>query len=428
MTDRGARAAVQLEADQLEELQQVVRMLLAQPLVTTTWPRPGALVAVRRFETVLRNEFGRVLGYRLDVGRTCARLYRRPATLATTRGARSRTDRPLGPLACSYLCLVLAAAEGLGEQTTASQVADEVQRLRAGDDTLPVDLTHYGQRRAFVDALKWMEDRGVLQLRDGEADQWLSEADGDALYDVDRDMVSRLLVTAPSVLRDVDTVADFLVEPHTASEDANLQRLRHRIGRRLVGDPVVNLADLTGDELAHLRHRRTRIVADIERLTGCPVEIRAEGMVLVDADRHPMSAESFPASGTEAQAALLWGSALATGLDASDGNGPGRTVDVGAAPPPPSPWSAIPAATVDATWDAVVDRYQSRFKAEYKESPDRLRPVALALLERFGLIETDDDGSVRGHAALARYRPSAMDQAAIDPVEPEPTASLWDPA
>jgi uncharacterized protein (TIGR02678 family) len=131
------RAAVNLEPAQLEDMQRAARILLAHPIVTERWPKAGALVSVRRWETVLRTEFDRVLGYRLDVGRTCARLYRRPATLGTNRGAETRTGRPLGRLGCSSLCLVLAAVEGLGEQTTASQIAEEVQRLRAGDDARP---------------------------------------------------------------------------------------------------------------------------------------------------------------------------------------------------------------------------------------------------------------------------------------------------
>jgi hypothetical protein len=60
----------------------------------------------------------------------------------------------------------------------------------------------------------WLEGRGVLGLRDGGADQWLeNDADGDALYDVDRDCVSRLLVSSPSVLRGVGEAADFWWNP-----------------------------------------------------------------------------------------------------------------------------------------------------------------------------------------------------------------------
>ena len=38
---------------------------------------------------------------------------------------------------------MLAALEELGDQTTASRLAEAVLRLRSGDDALPVDLTAY---------------------------------------------------------------------------------------------------------------------------------------------------------------------------------------------------------------------------------------------------------------------------------------------
>ena len=136
MTGLTARVAVQLEPTQLEDMQRSARTLLANPIITDKWPKPGALVEVRRWETILRAEFDRVLGYRLDVGRTCARLYRRPATLANNRGALTDTGRELGRLGYSSLCLILAAVEGLGEQTTASQIAEGVLGLRAGDEAV----------------------------------------------------------------------------------------------------------------------------------------------------------------------------------------------------------------------------------------------------------------------------------------------------
>jgi uncharacterized protein (TIGR02678 family) len=389
-----ARAAVQLEPAQLEDMQRAARILLAHPMVTERWPRAGALVSVRRWEGVLRTELDRVLGYRLDVGRTCARLYRRPATLVANRGALTGTGRPLGRLGCSSLCLVLASVEGLGEQTTASQIAEEVQRLRAGDDALPVDLTRYDQRRAFVDALQWLEARGVLVLRDGELDRWLSgDRDGDALYDLDQDVVSRLLVASPSVLRDVDTVEDFLAEPLGPSDDARTRVLRHRISRRIVTEPVVSLADLDPAELAHFRHRRTRIVRDLEQLTGGRVEVRAEGVLLVDDG--DLSGEAFPGTGTETQAALLWSTAL-VGAAA-----PVPASDVGLAP---SPWLRVSEEAAAATWQTVVDGYRSRFRTEYREEPARLRVAVEQLLGRFGLLRVVD-GTLYCHAALARYRP-----------------------
>lgn len=396
----GPRVAVQIDRADLPDFQRAARLLLAHPLVSPTWPKPDSLLLVRRWEVPLRAEFGRVLGYRLDIGPNCARLFRKAATLSPDRGAQTRTGRPMGRLACSFLCLALAALESLGEQTTASALADEVQRLRAGDDTLPIDLTSHDQRRAFVDAVKWLEERGVLRLCDGTVDRWLIDADGggDALYDVDRDIASRLLVASPSVLREVQGPGDFLVEVPASSDDAERTWLRQRFARRLICEPLVPWDALPEDEAEHVRHRRTRILADVERLTGCTVESRVEGFCLVDADSDPIGAERFPAGGSETQAALLWGARLVS--EADEGRSPTVAADV-----------------VDRCWDDVVAAYGSRFRVEYRDAPQRLRVDAEALLERFGLVRRQPEG-FEVSPVLARYRPAVE---VPPPAPPEPT-------
>ena len=406
----GPRAAVQIDPGELEDFQRTARLLLGHPLVTPTWPSPKAFTAVRRWEVPLRNEFSRVLGFRLDVGRSSARLYRRSATTSEHRGAFTRTLRPLGHVACSFLCLVLAALEELGDQTTASRLAEAVLRLRSGDDALPVDLTAYTQRRAFVDAVTWLEGRGVLGLRDGGADQWLeNDADGDALYDVDRDCVSRLLVSSPSVLRGVGEAADFLVEPTAPGTEDRPQALRHRLARRLVEGPVMSYSDLGADELNYVRERRTRLVRDLEQLTGCHVESRAEGMSLVDATIAPITEprHRFPSGGTLTQAALLWGAALVE-LAATGDEVIRETVlepdDEVRLAPAAERW--VNGAAADEAWEEIADRYRSKFSSDYRESPDKLRREVGQLLARFGLLAVEGD-RLRVHAALARYRPDA---------------------
>ena len=453
-TTAGPRAAVQIDAGELEDFQRTARLLLGHPLVTPTWPNPRALTTVRRWEVPLRNEFSRVLGFRLDVGRSSARLYRRAATTSVHRGPFTRTLRPLGHVACSFLCLVLAALEELGDQTTASRLADAVLRLRSGDDALPVDLTVYAQRRAFVDAVTWLEDRGVLGLRDGGADQWLeNDAEGDALYDVDRDCVSRLLVSSPSVLRGVGKAADFLVEPTTPGTEDRPKTLHHRVARRLVEGPIVSYADLGPDELAYVRERRTRLVRDLEQLTGCHVEVRSEGMSLIDASVEPIteSKHRFPGGGTVTQAALLWGAALvelaATGdkvvpetataaggdavvdgagsaaseLDSTNGRDLARAER---GPSTPAAARSVDAGAADEAWEDIVDRYRPKFSSDYRESPDKLRREVEELLERFGLVFVEGH-RLTVHAALARYRPDAGSETNFADPPSVPAAQLF---
>lgn len=382
-----ARIAAQLDpTNELDDFQAAARTLLTHGLVTERYPEAGALALVRRFEEPLRNEFGRLCHWRLDVGPTCARLLRRPAALSVHRPARTATQsrRAFSPQAYASLCLVLAALEGAGEQTTIRQLADEIARLRAGDDALAFDLTSHAHRRAFVDAVAWLEHRGVLVLLDGDTETFLA-AGGDALYDVDRDAAGRLLVSPPSVLAGLTTPDDFLDEPYPPTPEGAQSRARHRVHRRLLTEAVLSYDELPDDERDYARQRRTRIREELERLTGCPVESRAEGQALIGLP----AAEPFPAGGAVAQAALLLGSELAGVAAGGPGEGAARLVG---------------AHEADGAWRRVVAAYAGRFIAEYRADTDRLRAEAMALLERLGLATRRDDGAVSVLAPLARYR------------------------
>lgn len=383
-----ARIAAQLDPAELDDFHAAARALLTHGVITRRYPNPGALAMVRRFEEPLRNEFNRLCHWRLDVAPTCARLLRRPAQLSAHRPARTATQsrRRFSPQAYASLCLVLAALERLAEQTTISQLADEVARLRAGDEALPFDLTSHSHRRAFVDAVAWLEERGVLELLDGDTETFLGGT-GDALYDVDRDAAGRLLVSPPSVLAGLTTPDDFLDEPYPPTPEGAQARARHRVHRRLLTEPALYYDDLPDGEREYARQRRTRIGEELERLTGASHECRAEGQALIGLP----GAEAFPSGGAVAQTALLLGSELA--VHASYGpSTPELAARVAVAP------------ALDIAWRRVLGAYGGRFTAEYRAEPDRLRDEALALLERLDLVTRDGAGDVFVRPAMARYR------------------------
>lgn len=385
-----ARIAAHLDpARELDDFQAAARTLLTHGLITERYPHAGALALVRRFEEPLRNEFSRLCHWRLDVAPTCARLLRRPAALSVHRPARTATQsrRPFSPHAYASLCLVLAALEGLGEQTTISQLADEAVRLRSGDDALRFDLTVHAHRRAFVDAVAWLEQRGVLELLDGDTETFLGGS-GDALYDVDRDAASRLLVSPPSVLSGLSAPDDFLDEPYPPTVEGEQARARHSVHRRLLTETALYYDELSDDERDYARQRRTRIREELERLTGTALECRAEGQALVGLP----AAEPFPSGGAVAQAALLFGSELAVVA----GGQPDAELGVG---------RIVASADADAAWRRLLASSGGRFTAEYRAEPDRLRADALSLLERLDLVAAGvASGDVFVRPALARYR------------------------
>jgi uncharacterized protein (TIGR02678 family) len=384
-----ARIAVHLDpARELDDFQTAACALITYGLVTDRYPYPGVLALVRRFEEPLRNELSRLCHWRLDVAPTCARLLRRPAAVSPHRPARTATQsrRPFGPQTYASLCLVLAALEGMGEQTTISQLADEVLRLRAGDVALPFDLTAHAHRRAFVDAVGWLQQRGVLVLLDGDTEMFVLGG-GDALYDVDRDAASRLLVSPPSVLAGLTAPDDFLEEPYPPTPEGAQARARHRVHRRLLTEAALYYDELPDDERDYARQRRTRVREEIERLTGCTLECRAEGQALVGLP----ASDPFPGGGAVAQAALLLASELVGEVAAS-------------APSSGAIGRQVSGPAVDLAWRRVVAAYGARFTTEYRAEPERLRAEALSLLERLDLVSGSDDGGVLVRPALARYR------------------------
>ena len=108
------------------------------------------------------------------------------------------------------------------------------------------------------------------------------------------------------MLAGIDIPEDFLVESYPATPDGEAARVRHRVIRRLLLQPTVYFDELDEEEQAFARHRRGRLRDEIERLTGRWLEIRSEGMALIEAP----SAITFPGSGAVAHAALLFGGEL----------------------------------------------------------------------------------------------------------------------
>lgn len=421
-----ARIAAQLPPHQLGDLQRAARLLLRTPLVTSQDPEAFALV--RRWELVLRNEFGQKFGYRLDVSRTAARLLRRPASLSIHRGARLATGRPMSRWGYVYFALVLAAVEQPGQQVLASELIDRIEERARGDEHLTIDSREYAQRKGFSDAVHYLQHLGVLTVRDGDVDRIVD--DGQVLFDIDRDAAAMCLVASPSILREVTTVHDFVETAPPTSMAARSTRARHGLNRRVIDQAVVTVDDLDDDEYQLAWRNRRREADNISRLTGCDVELRAEGMALIDVTAEPVSAARFPGNDSVAHAALLWLDAMLASLDADRDSGADDALDDVAEPDDDEPrdhdqWEAPTAGAAspegflrrppsrsgrrvslheaNGAWDEMFEAYGSRFAATARDRPDRFRAQCTELLTRFGLIHRHVD-HVEIVAAAARYR------------------------
>jgi uncharacterized protein (TIGR02678 family) len=403
-----ARFASMLDPLELEEFQETARTLLAHPLVTISYPNPEALPRVRRWETTLRNEFERLTRWRLEVAPTCARLVqrrvepspRRPAMVTVAGG--ERTPRPFGRLGYVLLCLVLAALHGEVGQTTIRRLVEGVMRVRAGDESIPIDFGRIEYRRAFVHAVGYLERLGVLRTApDGETVAFIEDEQADALYTIDHDSARRMLGATPAWIDPQRGLEQFGEERYPPGAGDAL--LRHHLARRLLDESAVYYDELHADERDHLAERRARLIGDLERLTGCEVEMRAEGLALIDSAGQPrLNDQPFPGTGIVNNVALLFADALLAN-PAGQGQVAGR-LPVG---------QRVPPEAVKTVWAGIVAEHRDRVTVAYEADPEALRVAVLALLERLGLTvpagSEEPPGTVVLRPLAARFRPGSGD-------------------
>ncbi|WP_280248402.1 TIGR02678 family protein [Nocardia abscessus] len=432
----------------LDNYQRAARVILANHLVTRTYPDRIALPLIRRWATELREDLAELFGYRLEVTETTARVFPVPDRLDAGRPARTPAERVFDRRRYAYLALALAALGRAGDQITLSELADQVAAYAGRVDGLELATDRGADRDAFVDAVGWLTVRGALTLADGDAGGWASDPEaGEALYDIDRPVVFALF-RPPRALQHLHTVRALLAEEPTvtgvSAHPTNTAEMARRVRRALVEQPVVYAEDLAPEERPVLA--QDRVVADVELFTGLRAERRAEGVALIDTSGR-LSDVRFPGTGTLAQVALLLageiadrvldidhplprrpagpdsGEALAHQLDeaipestvfaplaelraldsSADELDPPDETQESAHRPVPSGYPLVDRAWLRETVQALADRYGATFAAQWQADVARLTTEVVALLERLRLVRVVDDGLLV-LPALARYR------------------------
>ncbi|MBH0774704.1 TIGR02678 family protein [Nocardia sp. NEAU-351] len=414
----------------LDNYQRAARVILANHLVTRTYPDRIALPLIRRWATELREDLAELFGYRLEVTETTARLFPVLDRLDANRPARTVNDRVFDRRRYAYLSLALAALGRAGDQITLSELAEQVSAYCGRVEGLELAPDRAADRDAFVDAVGWLSARGAITLADGDAHGWASDPEvGEALYDIDRPVVFALF-RPPRALQHLHSVRGLLAEPHPVQAADAARKVR----RALVERPVVYVDDLPTRERALLTQEQ--LVAEVEIFTGLRAERRAEGVVLIDSSGR-LSDVRFPGTGTLAQVALLLVGEIADRvLDIDDPPArrqpapdpatdligqlddaiPESTVFVALADAPDEdsldddPDETEPAAYpfLDNDWvrdtvRALADRYGATFAAQWQADVPGLTAEVTALLHRLRLVRATPDGLLVLPAA-ARYR------------------------
>lgn len=429
-----SRYAQDIADIELADYQRAVRLVLRHPLITADWPDEKALPRVRRFAATLRRDLAEAFGYRLELHGGTARLVRTRDALDPTQPALTKTGRPFDRQRYAYLCLCLAVLGRAGVQITLSELADSVASDAGRIAGLGLDPDSGGDRRAFVDAVAWLEERGVLRLTDGSSAAWASDPGlGEALYDIARDAVFAIF-RPTRVIQHIDSVAGLLDRSLAGSGNAERRAAAQSARRAVVESPVVYYTDVAEPVGNHLRG--SALAADLYRLTGLRVERRAEGVLLVDTAG--FSTERFPGAGSVAQAAVLLAVEMADRATDPDGRRVKRlpAVDAAAArqaligqvdaglptatlvrlddhdDAPTAPAEDDPAehrlpfvtdSFLRSAVDGILSRYGKAFGAQWHTDPQRLGDEAVALLERFGAVSRVP-GGVLVRPLIGRYR------------------------
>lgn len=397
---RGGRTAAappgaQLEQATLAERRRALRTLVQHPLLGAAGSLSAEFGLVRRHAAWLRDWLVRNAGWSLQIDSETARLRKTPADLADgTRPAREPANGlPFSRRRYVLLCLALAALERADRQTTLGRLAEAIVGFVAADPALTAsgvsfDLTGQDQRRDLVHVMRLLLELRVLVRVHGDEQQYVA-ARGDVLYNVNRPALAAMLNVkrGPSTIDEpaLDRrLAALVEEPVPDTEEGRNRRLRSRLIRKLLDDPVVYYDQLTEDEQAYLGSQRPFLLGQIHEATGLVPEVRREGIAMVD-EAGDMTDLGLPEEGTEGHLTLLIAEHLA---ERARRDGP---VSVG--------YVALRRHVAD-----LIARHRSHWRKDVGEpgAEVALTEQAVERLEALRLVRRTDDGMVP-LPALGRY-------------------------
>ncbi|WP_055546300.1 TIGR02678 family protein [Streptomyces sp. NBRC 110028] len=355
------------------ERRSAARLLLVHPLVTAAGPHSDLFPLIRRHADWLAKRFQQVLGYQLLVDTSYARLFKAGLGVGAGHRLERSTGTPFTPRTYACLALALSVLVTAPEQLLLSRLVADI-KAAAADAGVELEGTgRAAEKRTLAAALRQLVDWGVLVETEGSVNAVTQEDGGEALITIDRE-IARAVVAGP--LAQSRDGADLV----RRAADPGFGGPRTYVRRMLVETPVVYLDDLTDAERDWLRTRQRREAQAFSELLGLEAEIRAEGVVLVDAEEEVTDVH-LPGTGTVAQAALLLLEQLVERLRPDSPGHPatgGRLV-IGV---------AVPDGMVDELLAELVEEYgrRSNWQRGYLEDQTALRDAVLDLLSRMRLV------------------------------------------
>lgn len=346
---------------------------------------------VRRNLSEITAALGR-LGWALVIERDLIRLRKSPPP----RRSAWASSAP-SPLACTWFFLLVAAAESMPPAVALGKLVAAAKTAAA--EAGVVVTAERAERLAILHALKLLDDRGVVELVDGNVSGFLDDDEPPVLLAVHH---TRLLHVVANY-----GAADVAAEPgrwlrQVEAEPDTGRRMR----RRLVDDAVVYTADLDEAEADWMRRRvRGDDGEQLARAFGLHLERRSEGAAFVvpdDAFRYDreLGPMPFPSPGTVPHASLLLCEHAGTAGVNSD-----EAIRAG--------WRGIDETAVLLHLTELAEQYgagRGGWKAELVERPESLLAEVQSLLMGLDLVrvETTDTRVTWWFSPVtARWAPAA---------------------
>lgn len=388
--------AASLQAQTAEERRRAIATLLAHPLIQSSGRDGDLFRLVRRHGEYLKEWFARHCGWSLLVEADLARLRKVPAdTTDTTRPLLDSGGRPFTRRRYLMLCLALAALEKSERQTVLCKLADEIQARfqaepRFSELGFGFDVAIRDHRRDLIEVIRFLIRQNVLAKVDGDEQQYLT-AGRDVLYNINPSALAALpgFRRGPSTVSAAELPArleSLVHEPFPDTDDGRNRRIRTRLFRRLVDDPVMYYAELPEEERTYFVSQRPSIVREIEAATGLVAEARKEGIAMVDPHDELVDI-GVPEEGTDGHIALLVAEQLATRLRSH------------AAP-------TVAATDLEAYVESLIPEHRTHWRKNVGE-PGTIRQLvgeAIRRLVMLRLARLEPCGThVTGLAAIARF-------------------------
>lgn len=310
-------------ANRAADRRKAARGLLRRPLLRADGRDADVFILVTRHARELREWFDRETGWRLLVNGEVARLLKSPATVDDhTHPAVDVTRKaPFGRRRYVLTCLALAALERSDAQTTLGRLAEQIVLAAAApeftDAGVVFTLERREERSDLVAVARLLIELGVLTRVAGDEQSFVDHS-GDVLYDVRRRVTSSLLTTVrgPSVVQAEgfdERLDDITRELPATTDELRNRRIRHRLTRILLDEPVLYIDSLDDDERAYLSNQRSAIVSRIAAFTRLVAEVRAEGIAMVDPSDE-LTDVRMPEIGTDGHVTLLVAERLARSI------------------------------------------------------------------------------------------------------------------